>query len=63
MGDIIGKEGAELFIVEGAALVPSSKYKLILKDNSDIIHYGKSSERHWKITGAEAQGALELKNR
>lgn len=41
MGDIIGKEGAELFIVKGAALVPLSKYKLLLKDNSDIILYGR----------------------
>lgn len=66
---VIRKEGAELFIVEGAALVPLSKYKVFLKDNSDIIHCGISANPArgiWKLAVAKhgrAKGALELENR
>lgn len=66
---IIRKEGAELFLVEGAALVPLSKCKLFLKDNSDIIHCGiyvnllRDVLKLPVVKHGGAKGALELKNR
>lgn len=54
---VIREEGAKLFIAVGAALVPLSKCKLFLKDNSEIIHPGiflKSRERRFQITSGEA---------